>query len=80
MRDLLDRMGSRPVAYALRVVIWLVVLGLLLLAVGCASDRYLTVEEDNQMREVCGEARDCAVIHGEKWRFIEELLNQMRGI
>ena len=38
---------------------------------GCASTGYLTADEDVQMREMCGEARDCMVVSGNTWRQIQ---------
>ena len=38
---------------------------------GCATTGYLTADEDVQMREMCGEARDCMVVSGNTWRQIQ---------
>jgi hypothetical protein len=47
--------------------------------VGCASNRYLSEEEDAKMREVC-ETRGCAVLPGDQWETIKQLLGNMLGV
>lgn len=47
---------------------------------GCASQRYLSDEEEAQMAKTCGPNHDCAVIPGEQWRIIEKILQKMIGI
>lgn len=72
----LDRIAQDPVAYALRIV----VLGLLLFAilffVGCSSTRYLTAEQDAEMREICEkpENHGCAVVPGRVWEYVQKMM------
>jgi hypothetical protein len=47
--------------------------------VGCTTDRYLTKEQDDQMREVC-ESTGCAVLPADKWETIKKLLGNMLGV
>lgn len=47
---------------------------------GCASTRYLSEEEDAQMAKTCGPNHDCAVVPGEQWRIIEQILQKFIGI
>lgn len=48
-----------------------------LLVVGCAGDRYLTKEQDDEMRAVCEQEGGCAVLPGKQWEMIEQLLRRM---
>lgn len=52
---------------------------LLLLLSGCASTRYLTAEEDANMRKAC-EAQGCAIIPYPLWLQVEKMLGVMRDI
>jgi protein involved in sex pheromone biosynthesis len=55
-----------------------VLLAAILFLSGCASNRYLSEEQDAQMREAC-EATGCAVIPGDKWEQIKKLLGSIVG-
>jgi len=44
-----------------------------LLLTACAQDRYLSAEQDAEMREHCGEI-GCAVIRNDQWKILEKLL------
>lgn len=46
---------------------------------GCAETRYLSKEEDDELRTVCEPAGGCAVIPRPVWQKIEQLLGGMRG-
>jgi len=48
----------------------------LLLLTGCASDRWLSKEEDAEMRKNC-EPKGCACMPNDQWRAIEELLKRL---
>lgn len=56
---------------------WLALL-IILMAVltGCASDRYLTAEEDAALRARC-EATGCKVVPMPLWQQIEELIRSL---
>ena len=71
-----ERIYQDPVAMALYVIRVGLLLLILLFLVACSSNRYLTIEEDNKMREVCGETRDCTVLPGNEWRSIENFLKR----
>ena len=47
---------------------------------GCATPRYLSDEEEANMAKVCGPNHDCAVIAGEQWRIIEQILKKFIGL
>ena len=48
---------------------------------GCATPpRYLSEEEEAQMAKTCGPNHDCAVVPGEQWRIIEQILQKFIGI
>ena len=55
-------------------------LTLAFLLYGCASTRYLSDEEEAQMAKTCGPNHDCAVVPGEQWRIIEQILQKFIGI
>lgn len=48
---------------------------IIILMPGCASDRYLTAEEDAQLRQKCAE--DCAIVPMKLWRQIEQLIKSL---
>jgi hypothetical protein len=77
---LTDRIIYDPVPYAMRVLVVLVCAGLLLLAFGCASNRYLTAEEDATLRARCEPSGGCVAIPLPIWQQIEELLKSMVGV
>lgn len=54
MREFLERIGNDPVYFAYRFIGYGLVIFLLVAILGCAP-RYLTPEEEAQMKEVCGE-------------------------
>jgi hypothetical protein len=43
---------------------------------GCASDRYLTKEQDDKMRAMC-EAHGCEVVPSPVWREVEKILQHL---
>lgn len=51
----------------------------LLLLCGCAQTRYLSAEQDEQMRAHC-EPDGCAVIPAQQWEAIEKILQMLRGV
>ena len=54
---------------------------LILGMLGCATPpRYLSEEEEAQMAKTCGPNHDCAVVPGEQWRIIEQILQKFIGI
>ena len=54
---------------------------LILSMLGCATPpRYLSEEEDASMAKTCGPNHDCAVVPGEQWRIIEQILQKFIGI
>ena len=50
---------------------------LFLIAPGCASDRYLTKEQDEEMRANC-EPHSCVVVPAPVWAQIEAMLKRLR--
>jgi len=52
---------------------------LLLLLTGCATDRYLTKEEDAALKQACAPANDCVILRAEQWRLIQEFIAAHRG-
>ena len=46
---------------------------------GCATDRYLTKEEDAALRQACAPANDCVILRAEQWRLIQEFIAAHRG-
>lgn len=52
---------------------------LILLLSGCASDRYLTKDQDDEMRRSC-EPEGCAIVPNPLWKQIEYLLGVIREI
>jgi hypothetical protein len=74
---------NRPLILAL--IIWLVTILALIVALGtlsgCAEDRYLTKEEDAEMRAYCEpQPQGCAVLPMHEWKQIEKLLQRMNGL
>lgn len=64
--------GYRAVKYLL--------IGLIILMPGCASDRYLTAEEDAELRAQCEpHPGHCIAIPMPLWKKIEQLLRMMAG-
>ena len=53
-------------------------IGLIILMPGCASERYLTAEQDAELRAQCA-ATDCAIVPMPLWRQIERLIRSMAG-
>ena len=49
---------------------------------GCASERYLSEQEDAQMRKMCEDKANggCAVIPGNTWKAIQQLFGGGTGI
>lgn len=47
----------------------------LILLPGCAADRYLTVEQDAEMKEKCTET-GCVVVPAHIWRGIVQMLRR----
>jgi len=52
---------------------------LLLSMTGCASQRYLSEEEDAKMKAMCEQPGGCAVLPGTLYRDILKLLGSMQG-
>ncbi len=72
-------MNGKPMLI-IPVLIWL---GIIILSItitvqisGCASERFLTQEEDDEMRAHCAE-HGCAVIPNPAWQQIEQLLRRL---
>ena len=61
-------------------VLKLATVALILGMLGCASTRYLSDEEEANMAKVYGPNHDCAVIAGEQWRIIEQILKKFIGL
>lgn len=57
------------------VMVVLVLVGLLLTATGCASERFLTEEQDARLREQC--VQGCLIVPAPLWREIEQLLRNL---
>lgn len=62
-------------AWAIVVVLIVSVSGAL---AGCAADRYLTAEQDAEIRATC-EAHGCKVVPSPLWEQIEAWLRSMSG-
>ncbi len=64
------------------MTIKLATLVLILSMAGCASERYLSEEEDSKMRSMCEDKANggCAVIPGNTWKAIQQLFGGGTGI
>ena len=62
------------------MILKLATIVLMLSMFGCASQRYLSDEEEASMAKICGPNHDCAVVPGEQWRIIEKILQQYLGL
>lgn len=68
----------------LPLIVWLVVVGLIIAGVvslsGCAENRYLTKEEDDELRAQCEpQPQGCAVMPMHEWLQIEQILKRLSG-
>lgn len=52
---------------------------ILLLLTGCAQDRYLSAQEDAQMKADCEPVGGCVYMPSQIWQRIQAILNQRRG-
>jgi hypothetical protein len=54
------------------------VFALVFLVSACAENRYLTKEQDAQIKEAC-EAQGCVMVPVPVWQKIQEIFGQFRG-
>lgn len=59
------------------IVVLLLSMGLFL--PGCASERYLTEEQDAAMREACEKHGGCTVLPAPVWEQIKDILRSIAG-
>lgn len=64
----------------LKISTIVLILGTFVPILGCASNRYLSEEEDEKMRAMCEQPGGCAVVPGNLWRDIQRLIESMRGV
>lgn len=69
---------SSFIVRAIAFVLFIFALAAIGLVVGCASDRYLTAEQDEEFRQAC-QQDGCTVIPNPQWLQIEQILRRLVG-
>ena len=70
--------GSALARAAIAALLVIAVLAAAVLTTGCASGRYVTDEQDAELREAC-EPAGCRVVPAPLWQRIEQLLRALGG-
>jgi hypothetical protein len=64
-------------AWRLWCLIWIAAIVVPLACAGCSAPRYLTQEQDDEMRKFCERPGGCVLIPGEQWRAIRQFLERL---
>ena len=64
-------------AWKLWALLWIAAIAAVLSCSGCAADRHLTKEQDEELARFCDQPGGCVVLPGNQWRAIRQLLERL---